>query len=82
MVLYGKGDHMTKSRHKQYIERGDVLNKYYDHLMPRYEKQVIKNNVTKITRTIRERNKNAGLGQVGALEILYQLGRFLNEIED
>jgi hypothetical protein len=50
--------------------------------MPKDEKQIISDNSGNIIRQTKQMNKNAKIGQIGSLEILYELGRFLNTIDD
>ena len=73
---------MTKSKYTRHIERNEILTKYYDHLMPKEDKQEISSSANTIIRRTRAMNKKAKIGKVGALEILYELGRFLNRIEE
>ena len=73
---------MTQSKYMRHIERNKVLKRYYDHMVPEDEKQIIKDNVSNIIRRTKQKSKNAKIGKIGSLEILYQLGRFLNRVED
>ena len=73
---------MTQSKYIRHIERGRVLKRHYDHLMPEDERQIVKDNIGNIVRRTRSMNKNAKIGEIGSLEILYELGRFLNRVAD
>ena len=73
---------MTQSKYIRHIERNKILKQHYDHLVPEDEKQIIKDNVSNIIRRTRQASKGAKIGEIGSLEILYELGRFLNRVAD
>lgn len=73
---------MTQSKYIRHIERNKILKRHYDHMMPEDEKQIIQDNIGNIIGRTRQANKNAKIGEIGSLEILYELGRFLNRVAD
>ena len=73
---------MTQSKYIRHIERNKILKKHYDKMMPEDEHQIIKDNISNIIRQTRQTSKSAKIGEIGSLEILYELGRFLNRVED
>ncbi len=46
------------------------------------EKVIITDNINSIIRRTKAKNTKAKIGKVSALEILYELGRFLNRVAD
>ncbi len=73
---------MTESKYIRHIDRNKILKKHYDHIMPEGEKQIIEDSIGNIIRRTRSINKKAKIGEISSLEILYELGRFLNRVED
>ncbi len=73
---------MTKRRYERHIERNEILTKHYDFTMLEDEKVIITDNINSIIRRTKAKNTKAKIGKVSALEILYELGRFLNRVAD
>ena len=60
-----------------------VLTTYHASLLDKEDKLIIDRNVDRIVKSTRSiSNGRAKLGEVSALQILYKLGRFLNEQDD
>lgn len=73
---------MSQSKYARHIERNKILTEYYDHMMPAVQKEVIRSNMSTMLRKIKNKNPRANMGEVSALEVLYELGRFLNGLEE
>lgn len=73
---------MSNEKYKQSIEdplMNQVLTKYFDKLMPKEQKKIISTQMERIKyiTNIQSRNR-AKIGKKSSLEILYKLGKFLN----
>ncbi len=73
---------MTESKYIRNVEKNIILRDHYDDVMDEADKQVIDDNIIRLIKQTKGRSKSAKLGRVGALEILYELGRLLNTMDD
>jgi hypothetical protein len=64
-------------------EKNRILRVQHKHVLNKQQRFIIDQNVDNIEGSIKAlSNRKAKIGPVGALEILYELGRFLNAQEE